>query len=112
LVVSHIVPFAGRFNIEVIKAPRPVLARRSEDPQASDYESEGDETTYVHLLMNQRTIPLGRSITECGERDDGWCELQTFIKVQKENIAKAKFEESCFGNYSIPVYGDITTGAI
>ena len=112
LVVSHIVPFAGRFNIEVIKAPRPVLARRSEDPQASAYESGGGETTYVHLLMNQRTIPLGRSITECGERDDGWCELQTFINAQKENIAKAKYEESCFGNYSIPAYGDITTGAV
>ncbi|KAJ9482516.1 hypothetical protein VN97_g10913 [Penicillium thymicola] len=112
LIISHIVPFAGRFNIEVIKAPRPVLARRSGDPQVSSYESKGDETTYVHMLMNQRTIPLGRSISECGDREDGWCELQTFIKIQKENIVKAKYDKSCFGNYSVPAYGDITTGAI
>ena len=95
-------------HVNNLDIPLPV----SGDPQASAYESEGGETTYVHLLMNQRTIPLGRSITECGERDDGWCELQTFVKVQKENIAKAKYDESCFGDYSIPAYGDITTGAI
>lgn len=112
LIVSHIVPFAARFNIEVIKAPRPVRAKRSKDSHASAYEEKGGETTYVHLLINQRTISLGRSISECGKRDDGWCELETFIQAQKENIAQAKYEDSCFGNYSVPAYGDITTGAI
>lgn len=112
LIVSHIVPFAARFNIEVIKAPRPVRAKRSKDPHASAYEEKGGETTYVHLLINQRTLSLGRSISECGKRDDGWCELETFIKAQKENIVQAKYEDSCFGNYSVPAYGDITTGAI
>lgn len=111
LIVSHIVPFAARFNIEVIKAPHPVSAKRSEKPDASDYESTGGETIYVHMVMNQRTIPLGRSISECGDRDDGWCELKTFIKAQKENIVKAKWNESCFGDYPVPGYGDITTGA-
>ncbi|KAJ5873420.1 Histidine phosphatase superfamily clade-2 [Penicillium subrubescens] len=112
LIVSHIVPFAARFNIEVIKAPRPVRAKRSKDSHTASYEDKGGETIYVHLLINQRTISLGRSIPECGKRDDGWCELETFIKAQKENIAKAKYEDSCFGNYSVPAYGDITTGAI
>ncbi|KAL5364971.1 histidine phosphatase superfamily [Aspergillus floccosus] len=111
LIVSHIVPFAGRFNIEVIKAPQPVLAKRPKETHASVYES-GHDTTYIHMLMNQRTIPLGRSLKECGDRDDGWCELQTFVNALKENIPKAKFDESCYGNYSIPAYGDITDGAI
>lgn len=112
LIVSHIVPFAARFNIEVIKAPRPVRAKRSKDPHASAYDNKGGETTYVHMLINQRTISLGRSIPECGKREDGWCELETFVKAQKDNIAKAKYEDSCFGNYSVPTYGDIKTGAI
>ncbi|KAF9894766.1 hypothetical protein FE257_006656 [Aspergillus nanangensis] len=102
LIVSHIVPFAGRFNIEVIKAPRPVRVARSPNSSDSPYESAGSETVYVHMLMNQRTIPLGRSIPECGKRDDGWCELQTFIKAQQDNIAKANFHESCFGDYPAP----------
>ncbi|KAL4895637.1 histidine phosphatase superfamily [Aspergillus ambiguus] len=109
LIVSHIVPFAGRFNIEVIKTPQPVRARRSHDSQP--YES-GPETYYVHMLMNQRTIPLGRSFEVCENRDDGWCELQTFVKVLKENIPKAKFDESCYGNYPSPTYGEISDGAI
>ncbi|QKX57496.1 uncharacterized protein TRUGW13939_04610 [Talaromyces rugulosus] len=112
LIVSHIVPFAGRFNIEVIKAPRPVLAKRPHGSQASAYDLNGTETTYVHMLMNQRTIPLGQSIAECGQRDDGWCELQAFINVQKENIIKANFDESCFGNYSTPKYGSVSTGTV
>lgn len=112
LIVSHIVPFAGRFNIEVIKAPRPVLESRSHNTSVSAYDSKGSETSYIHMLMNQRTIPLGRSISECGQRDDGWCELETFVEAQKKNIGKAKYEESCFGNYSVPEYGSITTGAI
>ncbi|KAJ5589862.1 hypothetical protein N7450_003834 [Penicillium hetheringtonii] len=112
LIVSHIVPFAGRFNIEVIKAPRPVLKKRSRDSRDSVYEKTGSETTYIHMLMNQRTIPLGRSISECGQRDDGWCEIGAFIKAQKKNIAKANFTESCFGNYSTPEYGSIKDGTI
>ncbi|KAJ6031976.1 hypothetical protein N7540_002708 [Penicillium herquei] len=112
LITSHLVPFAGRFNIEVIKAPRPVLPKRSEQPGGAVYESAGGETIYVHMLMNQRTIPLGRSISECGQRDDGWCELKNFIKAQKENIVKANYEESCFSDYPVPKYGNITTGAI
>ncbi|KAJ5093730.1 hypothetical protein N7456_009591 [Penicillium angulare] len=111
LIVSHIVPFAGRFNIEVIKAPRPVLAKRPRDSRDSAYDN-GTETTYVHMVMNQRTIPLGRSISECGQRDDGWCELDTFIKAQKENIVKANYDESCFGDYSTPKYGSIKNGTV
>lgn len=112
LIVSHIVPFAARFNIEIIKTPRPVRGKRSNDHHGSVYEHKGPETTYVHMLINQRTISLGRNIPECGRRDDGWCELETFITAQKENIAKAKFEDSCFGDYPAPAYGDIKTGAV
>lgn len=112
LVVSHIVPFAGRFVIEVIKAPRPVKEKRSQNPHESQYEWRGGETVYVHMVNNQRTIPFGHSIPECGRRDDGWCELRTFIQAQKRNIKKAKYEESCFGDYPTPKYGDITDGVI
>jgi hypothetical protein len=76
------------------------------------YINTSEETTYIHLVINQRTVPLGQSISACGQRDDGWCEISTFIQAQKENIKKANYEESCFGNYSTPVYGEIRDGAI
>jgi hypothetical protein len=110
-IVSEVVPFAGYFLFEVIKAPYPVLEKRPQDSSESPYDTSGSNTTYVHMLINQRTVPLGESIPDCGKRDDGWCELQAFIKFQQENIVKANYNESCFGDYSTPSYGNITDGA-
>jgi hypothetical protein len=105
-VLSHIEPFAGRLDIEVIKAPAPVNPDRS----SSKIYLEGELTSYVHFILNQRTIPLGRSLEACGARDDGWCEMETFLKVQKEQIELADYEYACFGDYEDPKYGDIKDG--
>jgi hypothetical protein len=105
-ILSHIEPFAGRLDIEVIKAPAPVNPDRS----SPEIYLEGKPTSYVHFILNQRTIPLGRSLEACGTRDDGWCEMETFLKVQKEQIELADYEYACFGDYKDPKYGDITDG--
>ncbi|KAH8697078.1 histidine phosphatase superfamily [Talaromyces proteolyticus] len=112
LVVSNITPFGGYFLFEVIKAPYPVLDQRPRNSSDSPYDTSGNSTSYVHMIMNQRTIPLGESIPDCGARDDGWCELQTFINFQQQNVDKANYNASCFGDYSTPGYGNITDGAI
>ncbi|KAF9884788.1 hypothetical protein FE257_001278 [Aspergillus nanangensis] len=93
---SKIVPFAGRTNIEIIRAPQKVVARRSGKGERRDrvYVEGTGETSYVHFLQNQRTLPLHASFPECEYRDDGWCELDTFMAVQKKSLEKAKFE--CF----------------
>ena len=65
VIVSHMVPFGCRLDIEIIEAPHPVCADRSKD-----YES-GGPTKYIHFILNQRTIPLGESYPECGKRADG-----------------------------------------
>ena len=105
-ILSHLQPFAGRLDIEVIKAPAPVNPRRLEE----EIYLEGAPTSYVHFILNQRTIPLGKSHPECGDRDDGWCEMGTFIKVQQKQIEFADFDYACFGEYERPKYGDITDG--
>lgn len=114
LVASHITPFAARFAIEVITAPRPVLARRPRHgaSQAGAYNlsAPARETRYVHFLVNQRTVPLGKSFADCGDHDDGWCEFETFLKWQRGNVKKARFEDSCFGNYSEVPYGVVMDG--
>jgi len=106
LVVSHVTPFGARLDIEVIHAPAPVNANRS----AVDVYLDGAPTAYVHFILNQRTLPLGRSFAACGQRDDGWCELGTFLEVQKESLALADYEYSCFGEYPAVPYGTIHNG--
>jgi hypothetical protein len=103
--VSHITPFGARLDIEVIRAPKPVSPNR-------DGYLRGEETKYVHFVLNQRTLPLGKSFPECdAERRDGWCELDTFLKVQEEQVGKAQFDFACFGDYEKKPYGEVTDGA-
>ncbi|PHH75259.1 hypothetical protein CDD80_2505 [Ophiocordyceps camponoti-rufipedis] len=104
-VVSNMVPFGARFDLEVIRTPRPVSAAR-------DGYVEGGETRYVHLVLNQRTVPLGKSFPECdAQRKDGWCELGVFLKVQESMPARAKFDYACFGHYPPVSYGEVKDGA-
>lgn len=106
LMVSHLEPFATRLDIEIIQTPKPVRADRS-----SDYEDDGDPTTYVHFVLNQRTLPLGFSYPECGSRADGWCEIGAFLNATDGLYEEANYEYACFGNYSAVPYGQITNGA-
>lgn len=119
LVVSHLEPFAARLDIELITTPLPLDGdRKSGDryihDEGDERASEGNqrkETTYVHFLLNQRTLPLGRSFPACGQRDDGWCELSTFLQVQAESLDAARYEYACFGEYPAYKYGEVLDGA-
>ena len=111
---SGLVPFGGRFDIEIINTPHPVVANRSFDCTAissAGCYTAGGATKYVHMVINQRTVPLGRNHAPCGNRVDGWCELSTFVAWQQENLQLANYDYSCFGNYSVVPYGTIKNGA-
>lgn len=105
--VSHLTPFAARLDMEIIKTPSPLSGDRSKGAMYT----EGSETKYIHFVLNQRTLPLGLNFPECGDRDDGWCELETFLKVQESSFDKAQYEYACFGDYEATPYGSITDGA-
>ncbi|KAI9714359.1 MAG: hypothetical protein M1820_000320 [Bogoriella megaspora] len=107
LIVSHMEPFGARLDIELIEAPAPVNADRS----ASDVYLSGPPTTYIHFILNQRTLPLYKSFPACGQRDDGWCEVGTFLDVQESSFDLSQYEYACFGDYPAVPYGDITDGA-
>lgn len=103
--VAHLTPFGARLDIEIIKTPQPLSPNR-------DGYLRGGETKYIHFILNQRTIPLGKSFSECDAgRKDGWCELETFLKVQEDMPAKAQFDYACFGDYGSVPYGDVKDGA-
>ena len=104
-IVSHITPFGARLDIEIIRAPKPVSPNR-------DGYLKGGQTKYIHFILNQRTLPLGKSFPECDvNRKDGWCELDTFLKVQEEMAKLAEFDYACFGGYTKQPYGAVTDGA-
>lgn len=105
---SNIVPFAGRLNIDIISAPHKVVAKRS--AKGDNYVGGSAKTQYVHFIQNQRTIPLHLSIKECEVRDDGWCELSTFLKAQKANIAKAQYDFACNGDWKLGAWGTVKDG--
>jgi len=106
--VSHLVPFGARLDIEIIRTPKPVKADRSGYEEATG----GGETKYIHFILNQRTIPLGWSFPECdAARSDGWCELDTFLRVQEKMAGQAKFDEACYGDFQEKEFGPLTNGA-
>ncbi|KNG90870.1 putative acid phosphatase [Aspergillus nomiae NRRL 13137] len=95
---SQVVPFAGRLNIEIIEAPYKIKTDRChEDPDP--YIRSTARTDYVHFILNQRTLPLHRSFRKCEARSDGWCELETFLKIQKHSFDRAEFEYACRGQW-------------
>ena len=114
VIVSQLTPFAARLGIEVIEAPRPVKSGRLAGAEEEEvvYEEKGEKTTYVHLLLNSRTVPLGNSWEECGQRTDGWCEFGTFVDRLGKEVEKARFEESCFREVKKGggEYGDVEDG--
>lgn len=102
--VAHVTPFGARLDIEIIQTPNPLSPNR-------DGYLRGEATKYVHFVLNQRTLPLGKSFPECdASRKDGWCELGAFLKVQESMPAKAKFDYACFGDYPKVSYGEVTDG--
>lgn len=107
LIVSHLQPFGARIDIELIKAPQPVAANRTD---AGNAYTSGPPTSYIHFIINQRTLPLGASFEACGQRTDGWCELQTFIDIQSQSLNNASYDYSCNGKYPSVPYGSITDG--
>ncbi|KIE03226.1 3-phytase A precursor, partial [Metarhizium majus ARSEF 297] len=102
--ISHVTPFGARLDMEIIQTPKPLSPNR-------DGYLRGGKTKYIHFVLNQRTLPLGKSFPECdASRRDGWCELDAFIKVQDGMAARANFDHACFGDYPAVKYGEATDG--
>ena len=106
-VVSRMTPFGGRLDIEIIDAPQPVNSHRS---GLNATYMAGGKTTYVHFILNQRTVPLGASHPDCGQRDDGWCELGVFAEWQMANLPRSQYGHACFDKYPVVDYGKVTDG--
>lgn len=65
----------------------------------------------MHMLLNQRTVPLGVSYPGRGNRTDGWREKSQFSSALALANAMTNYTFACFGNYSAVPYGNNTNGA-
>lgn len=110
--VSHITPFAARVVWEQITTPQPLKAKRPKKTSTSmsDFYDPGGETSYIHMTIGQRTVPLGLSYPECGQRDDGWCEMNTYMTILGGLLEQARYEYSCFGEYPNADWLNVTDG--
>lgn len=97
---------------EIIRTPQPLKATRptSSSATTSDYYTNGTATTYVHLTISQRTVPLYKSYPQCEQRDDGWCELSTIMQIWSGLLDQARYDYSCNGKYTAAAPGNITDG--
>ncbi|KAK5093445.1 hypothetical protein LTR70_004806 [Exophiala xenobiotica] len=110
--VSHITPFGARVVWEQITTPQPLKAQRPTSTNAtmSDFYDQGNTTHYIHMTIGQRTVPLGYSYPECAMRDDGWCEMSTYLNHLGGLLEQARYDYSCFGNYSTNGWLNVTDG--
>ncbi|OOF91715.1 hypothetical protein ASPCADRAFT_177108 [Aspergillus carbonarius ITEM 5010] len=107
---SKLIPFAARLNIEIIDAPHKIIPNRTHTIQ-DPYLKDTLETRYIHFLVNQRTVPLHKSFPEdCPYRSDGWCELDSFLAVQRQSLDKAKYDYSCVGDWKLGDFGEVQDG--
>ncbi|KAK5086378.1 hypothetical protein LTR05_003546 [Lithohypha guttulata] len=106
--ISHLTPFGARVVWEQITTPQPVKAQRPKNSNATmaDFYNPGNRTSYIHMTISQRTVPLGFSYPECGQRDDGWCEMGAFMNILSGLLQQA----SCFGNYPAASWLNVTNG--
>lgn len=73
--LSKVVPFAAQIVFEIIECTGEVDAFSRQI-----FGSSGNnKTKYIHLLVNDNTIPLDEYIGQCGYRVDGWCDFDSFI---------------------------------
>lgn len=105
-IASHIVPFGARFVTEVITCSSPI----NDEHLPVTSSSGAGNTTYIHIISNQRTIPLGNSFSICGNRVDGWCELNNFLAAEANRTTLAEYNYACFGNYTVAANANITDG--
>jgi hypothetical protein len=75
-----------------------------------EYYTSGSPATYVRLLLNQWTVLLGKCYATCGTRDDGWYEMSAFMSQLSGLLPTASYEYSCFVNYPVEGYENITNG--
>jgi hypothetical protein len=106
-VLSRLTPFGANLITEVIgckdQNPEPVQKQRTQyTPGQYGYDPNNAPYKFVRMRLNNGILPLD-SIRGglCAGREDGLCDLGSFIQSQADIETLANYQYACFGNYSI-----------
>lgn len=77
---SNIVPFGARLVTEIIECAG----------------ETGETTQYMHLVLNDRTVPLHASYEQCEVRDDGWCKLDRVLDALGDRNERVNWRGVCY----------------
>ncbi|EHY55106.1 3-phytase A [Exophiala dermatitidis] len=105
-ILSHLTPFAARLVTEVVGCgsadPAPQSARTQYYPTQYGYDSNNATHKFVRMRLNNGILPLSTIRGGyCGNRTDGLCPLNSFIKSQSGAYDLSNYQYACFGNYTI-----------
>lgn len=103
--LSKVVPFASQTYFEIIECDEQIPANRtlSNSGNAKNLKTQaGTPVKYIHMILNDHTINLSKNFPEfCVQREDGWCEFDSFVDYLDTLWDIAEFEETCFtGSYN------------
>jgi hypothetical protein len=106
-IMSHLTPFAARLVTEVIGCsasdPEPQSTARTQYyPTQYGYNSSNATHKFLRMRLNNGILPLSTIRGGyCGDRSDGMCGLNAFIRSQAGAYDLSNYDYACFGNYTI-----------
>ncbi|EXJ91858.1 hypothetical protein A1O3_00408 [Capronia epimyces CBS 606.96] len=105
-ILSHLTPFAARLVTEVVGCgsgnPRPQPSRTQYYSSQYGYDASNATHKFLRMRLNNGILPLSTVRGGyCGNRTDGLCPLNSFIKSQAGAFDQSNYQYACFGNYTV-----------
>ena len=63
----------------------------------------------IRIIINDGVTPL-TGIKGCPDQKDGMCDVETFVKAQKEIIGKTDWRYDCHGDWEVPEGWETVSG--
>ncbi|KAJ5902172.1 hypothetical protein N7495_002700 [Penicillium taxi] len=98
--MTNMTPFGARFESEIWTCPSDV-SFETLDPVLytnPNLASTSDTTKYIRFVLNSAPLPLD-GLIGCEKADNGFCNVDSFLKGVPTLKNNAQYQKSCFGTY-------------
>lgn len=106
-ILSRLTPFSARLVTEVVgcgsSSPEPQSSARFQYyPTQYGYNASNATHKFLRMRLNNGILPLSTIRGGfCGNRTDGLCPLNAFLKSQASAYDLSNYNYACFANYTI-----------
>ncbi|GAA5861604.1 hypothetical protein JCM8547_008088 [Rhodosporidiobolus lusitaniae] len=91
-VASRIVPFGTILQMQVLECQPSV------------------PTKQIRFILNDAVLPIHESYEGCNTDFNGLCAVDTVLAALHKRLDSIDFDYDCFGNWTVPTYGEVTDG--